>query len=119
VRGEKRVKEFAAAQQAQYVLDIQKPSFKEEITELATHLNATVCFDCYGGDVSGIIFNSLPQNSKQFCYGSLVSPFINHVGGIELRWRNKVLQGFVLFSWLASLSAERLGEVKQKVIDGI
>ena len=84
---------------AQYVLDINSETFEGELKQLSAELKVGICWDCYGGDLSGTIFNTLPAKGKTYQYGSLISPFMNKINGVELRWGDKEIHGFTLFHW--------------------
>lgn len=46
-------------------------AFRTQFSELASKLEATLCFECVGGAIAGVIFNALPPNSTLLVYGTL------------------------------------------------
>jgi len=57
-------------------------NFAKEVKELCEKLQATVCFECIGGKICGVIFNNLPQKSTLIVYGTLSGQDIEGINGV-------------------------------------
>lgn len=91
----------------EYVLSHENAeTFKTEFKDLATKLEATVCFECVGGSIAGVIFNALPPNSTFYVYGTLSGEDISGVNGVQVRWSNKKIEGYLAYRWFETLSEE-------------
>ena len=75
----------------------ENESFNKEIVELIKEHEPGVVFDCIGGELTGLIFNSLPEHSKHIIYGALAMEKISHIDPSDLIFSNKTIQGFHLF----------------------
>ena len=69
-------------------------------------MSATACFDPVGGELTGRVFNSMPPNGVVIGFGSLDSGKITGIDGVELRWGNKRLEGFTLYRWWPTKTAD-------------
>jgi len=61
-------------------------NFGKEIKEISEKFQATVCFECIGGKVTGTIFNNMPPKSTLIVYGTLSGKDIEGVNGVQVRW---------------------------------
>ncbi len=69
---------------------------KDKVREL----KIKTCFDCYGGEISGKILNTLEDNGILYHYGNLS---MRNLGGIQtedILFRNKQIRGFWLLDYL-------------------
>jgi NADPH2:quinone reductase len=79
-----------------YCLNVTDPLFDKKLKDMAADLNATVAFECVAGDVTGRVFNKLPNNSTMYVYGSLSLKMISEIHPSELIFHQKQIRGFHL-----------------------
>ena len=79
-RGEANVSDLKSKEGAEYVLDCKDEAFAEKFKTIANEIKATVCVDSLAGDLAGVLFNNMPQNSVLICYGSVCGP-MNGIDG--------------------------------------
>ena len=88
---------------SKYVIDSSKENFREELSEMANHLNATLFLDAIGGSMTRELLLAAPAGSTVMIYGNLSSaqPEIDHR---SLVTDNKKVTGFLLTNWLKEIS---------------
>ncbi|KAL4446599.1 hypothetical protein ABPG74_005537 [Tetrahymena malaccensis] len=118
IRGdENRINSIIKEYQNENVIstDQDPQQFQKQFKELAEKLSATVAFDPIGGSLTGQIFNNLPLNSVLIVYGSLSQKDIEGINGVQVRWANKRLEGFMLYGWMNSISEQDRKKSKELV----
>ena len=101
------------------VLNSTKDNFIESLILKTNSLNATLCFDCVGGNLTGTILNNMPNNSTSIIYGSLESDYLSNVNGILLRGKNQGIRGFSLFNWWLGLTEQEREKLRKFIADNI
>jgi NADPH:quinone reductase-like Zn-dependent oxidoreductase len=86
---------------ATIVLNSESENFKEELKKVAHQLRATIAFDAVGGELTGTVFNAMPNNGKILVYGSLSLSACSGIGPLGLIFQCKSIEGFWLTGWLA------------------
>lgn len=81
---------------AKYVLNENSHSFMKDLTELATKLKISVCFEAVSGKLTGKILSAMPAKSTVFVYGTLSLSLIQDVNPKDLLFYEKKLEGFWL-----------------------
>lgn len=104
VRREEQV-EILRVMGAQYVLNSSDEDFSNEFRKLSVNLNATVAFDCVGGELTGNIINSMCENSVIYVYGSLSKQPISGIDPSALIFSNKRIEGLWLQKWMKEKSS--------------
>ncbi|KAG9415144.1 hypothetical protein AC1031_008569 [Aphanomyces cochlioides] len=85
---------------AKHVVNTSKEDWKDELTKLCAQRNATIGFDCVGGELPGQIQACMPPKSELFIYGNLTGkPWANFAPG-DIRFNNKKITGFYVTTYL-------------------
>tara|TARA_Y100001933_G_scaffold102178_1_gene102760 strand:+ start:564 stop:1601 length:1038 start_codon:yes stop_codon:yes gene_type:complete len=107
---------------ATHVLNSSDDDFVERLGAIAAELQATTAFEAIGGEMTGTLFNVLPEGSTVFVYGALSEAACDNIDPIGLIFRGKTVTGFYLGVWLkerGSLDVLRAASRAQKMlIDG-
>ena len=107
---------------AAHVLNSSDDDFVDRLAAIAAKLQATTAFEAIGGEMTGTLFNVLPEGSTVFVYGALSEAACDNIDPIELIFRGKTVTGFYLGAWLrerGSLDVVRAASRAQKMlIDG-
>ena len=121
VRREAQV-ELLKSMGAAHVLNSSDDDFVERLGAIAAELQATAAFEAIGGEMTGTLFNVLPEGSTVFVYGALSEAACDNIDPIGLIFRGKTVTGFYLGVWLkerGSLDVLRAASRAQKMlIDG-
>ncbi|MFA5416818.1 MAG: zinc-binding dehydrogenase [Bacteroidales bacterium] len=100
-----------------YVLDETDEKFSETLHNLAYQLEATVAFDAVGGPQSGVLFNAMPQDSELVVYGGLSNKPMNDLSVMDIIFRDKLISGFNLSSWMQELEEAELEAISIRLQD--
>jgi len=107
---------------AAHVLNSSDDDFVDRLAAIAAELQATTAFEAIGGEMTGTLFNVLPEGSTVFVYGALSEAACDNIDPIELIFHGKTVTGFYLGVWLrerGSLDVLRAASRAQKMlIDG-
>ena len=90
---------------ADYVISTDESKWHNTLEILAKELNATVFFDCVGGNLAGKILSLLPNNSTLYNFGNLELKKLG-IDSSSLIFKNKKVEGWWLLNWLKNLSSE-------------
>jgi NADPH:quinone reductase-like Zn-dependent oxidoreductase len=71
VRKDDQVKDLKDNLGAKFVLNQDSPSFTDDLVAAIKETNATVLFECVGGDLPGDVFLKMPPKSIMVVYGNL------------------------------------------------
>ncbi|KAL4507235.1 hypothetical protein ABPG72_002028 [Tetrahymena utriculariae] len=112
VRNKQKAETLKKELGAEHVLSTEDvESFRTEFQNVAAKLQATVCFECVGGSITGVIFNALPPNSTLYVYGTLSGQDISGVNGVQVRWANKKIKGYLAYTWFEKLTEDERNRV--------
>jgi len=89
---------------ANYIINSSEGDFEERLKEMATKMNAFVCFDAIGGDMTGRMLNCMPKHSTVYVYGALDGPHVKNIDAKTFIYRNATVTGFFLPYWLEGKS---------------
>ena len=107
---------------AAHVLNSSDDDFADQLQAVSARLQATAAFEAVGGEMTGKVFNVLPEGSSVYVYGALSEEACDNIDPIELIFRQKTVNGFYLGTWLqerGSLGVLRAASRAQKMlIDG-
>lgn len=84
------------------VLNDQDEFFWDKLKIQLNDSEPWIAFDAVGGDFSGKLFNSLPNNSKLVLYGALSEGEIKGIDALDLIFNNKSIEGFNLNNWVGN-----------------
>ncbi|KAL4506571.1 hypothetical protein ABPG72_000142 [Tetrahymena utriculariae] len=104
VRRQEQV-EILKQQGATIILNQNDQDFLLQLKKVATESNATVFFDAIAGSFTGEVLSQMPNNSTAYVYG-LLSGQNSSVSPTELIFRNQTVKGFLLGTWLQSITPE-------------
>ena len=102
---------------ANYLISTSNPNWVKQLRELSTKLKANIIFDCVGGQMTGQCFAAIPDGSTLFHYGNLEIKRIGGIDSSELLFKKKVIKGWWLTYWIATISLEELNKWKNYIID--
>ncbi|KAF0740975.1 hypothetical protein AaE_008702, partial [Aphanomyces astaci] len=89
-----------AAWGVKHIVNTSEPHWTDQLTQFCSKLNATVGFECVGGDLPGQVQACMPPNSELFVYGNLTGDRWAAMSPGDLRYNNKRISGFFLFRYL-------------------
>ena len=75
-------------------------TWKKELKTKIRDLGATCAFDAVAGDTTGALVEVLPDGGTCYVYGGLSKKHIGNVNPLDLVYRNKKIQGFLLNPWI-------------------
>lgn len=116
VRKEKQVAELEQ-RGAENVLFSGDEDFPGKLKELAHHLDATTAFDAVAGDMTGILFNAMPEYSEVLVYGGLSGKMIEGIDMLDVIFMNKTISGFNLNQWIRDIGEEKFEDVSGQLQD--
>jgi NADPH2:quinone reductase len=88
----------------EYVLNSSNSDFFEKLEDLATKLDATVCFEAVAGTLTGKILSCMPKNSSSILYGLLSEEDAGGIDPLPFLIKNQRIESFYLGVWFKSLS---------------
>lgn len=95
-------KELLKSLGAQYVIVSDTPAWEDQLKELIKELNIRIAFDCVSGEMTGKLLSMLPSKSSLFVYGSLSGTPCSGIEPLDLIYRKKKVEGWLLPTWLLS-----------------
>ena len=91
---------------ADYVINTSEKDWQSQLKKIAHELNATVCFECIGGEQASQILKAMPYGSTIYNYGNLVLKPLDGFSSGDFIFQNKKVNGWWLGTWLPQLNAE-------------
>ena len=85
--------------------------FQSKLTEAAIKLDARIAFDAVGGEQSGHILKSMPENSTLYLYGALGARTLSEIPAADIIFKNKVVRGFNMNEWKDRLDKDEFDEL--------
>jgi NADPH:quinone reductase-like Zn-dependent oxidoreductase len=105
------------------VLCLTDPELEEKLRRLAAEHRATIAFDAIGGDLSGLILNTMPPGSQIVIYGGLSGKPVGQFNPLGIIFAGKNIRGFNLGEWKNSLSGDAFSrisdQIQELIIQGI
>jgi NADPH:quinone reductase len=101
---------------AEHVLNSANEGFEEELKKLSVNLNASIAFDCVSGEMTGILVNSMCENSVVYVYGSLSMQPVGHINPAALIFSGKRVEGLWLSKWIKQKSILGLWGLSNRVV---
>lgn len=118
VRSDQQV--LALSEQGEhYVLNQKGDAFADRLKSLSKQLEATIAFDAIGGEMTGLLLNTMPHGSQVILYGGLSGLPAANLDILEVIFHAKSLRGFNLADWISQTSAERFGVISGQLQDQI
>ena len=107
---------------AESILNSASENFEEQLHEECHRLRATMGFDAVSGEMTGKIFNVMPERSTILVYGILSYAPASDIDGRELIFAQKRIQGFWLTEWIRKAGFIRIfqasGQIQKRIADG-
>ncbi len=100
---------------AHYVLNSESEDFEDVLREEGGRLGATIAFDAVAGEMTGKIFNALPDRSTVVVYGYLSYSHCSDINPRELIFHNKSVEGFWLTDWLSGRGFFQMARVTNRI----
>ncbi len=105
------------------ILNQQSENFENELKQICADLKADIAFDAVGGEMTGLLMNSISKGASVIVYGGLSGKPISNIDILEIIFKNKTLSGFDLNQWLLNYSKgefERIStEIQHLIIDNV
>ena len=76
------------------------PAWEEQLRKLIETHDCTVAFDAISGQMSGTIMRQMPPRSTLYVYGGLSKEPMGNVETMDLIYRGKRVEGFLLPDWI-------------------
>lgn len=73
--------------------------------------------DCVGGNFAGEVFNILPPDSTMVNYGRLSKENLGSIDLAQLYFKNKLIQGFWLNTYLRSIDGKKATQIKTEIVE--
>ena len=107
------------------ILNQQDENFEDALAQICNEKKADIAFDAVGGEMTGLLFNSMNKSASVIVYGGLSGKPISNINILEVIFNNKTLSGFDLNQWLKeksedefkSISLEIQNLIKDKVVE--
>lgn len=87
---------------AQYIVVSDTSDWEDQLKTLIKELDIRCAFECVSGEMTGKILSMLPPKSTLFVYGSLSGSPCSGIEPLDLIYRKKRLEGWLLPPWLLS-----------------
>jgi len=111
---------------ADYIVDSSTENWKSDLNTLINDLKIKHAFDCIAGDMPGTLLTMLPPGSSVWVYGRLSDRPVGGIEPLDLIYRGKKLQGFMLINWIlkggvisALRRSMRTGDIVRKYIGSV
>lgn len=99
------------------VLNSEDPLFQKKLREMAEEIKATIAFECVAGDLTGKVFNQMPDRSTLYLYGSLSLKMVGEIHPVALIHRQKSIRGFHLIHNF--LHDKKVSDFSQELLDDL
>ena len=107
---------------AESVLNSEADNFEDQLREECQRLNATIAFEAVSGEMTGQIFNAMPERSTILVYGVLSYAPCGGIDGGEMIFGRKRVQGFWLTDWVRKAGFLKIfqasGQIQKRIADG-
>ena len=85
---------------AEHIIDSSEPHWKEALKEKMKELKINIIFDAIAGDNTGDMMECLPDGGTTFVYGGLSGKACANIHPLDLIYRKKKVEGWLLPSWI-------------------
>jgi NADPH:quinone reductase len=85
---------------AQHIIVSNTSDWEDQLKALIKELDIRCAFECVSGEMTGKILSMLPPKSTLFVYGSLSGSPCSGIEPLDLIYRKKRLEGWLLPTWL-------------------
>jgi len=98
--------EYLIQQGEKYVINQQEEGFQDILKKMAHELDTRLTLDAVGGELSGIMLNSMPRNAELVIYGGLSGKPTGPFDNLEMIFQGKSFRGWNLYDWKKELGEE-------------
>jgi len=88
------------------IVRLNDPECFLHLSKLCFQFKTKIAFDCLGGNFTGLVLNSLQNNSTLYHLGNLEEKVVTNINNTDLTFKNKTIKGFWYNSWITSLSKQ-------------
>eukprot|EP00930_Biecheleria_cincta_P001482 TRINITY_DN102620_c0_g1_i1.p1 TRINITY_DN102620_c0_g1~~TRINITY_DN102620_c0_g1_i1.p1 ORF type:complete len:363 (-),score=51.78 TRINITY_DN102620_c0_g1_i1:137-1225(-) len=85
---------------ADYIVDSSNADWKAKLEQLIKELDVKHAFDCISGDMPGTLLTMLPPGGRVWVYGRLSDSPVGGIQPLDLIYRGKKIEGFLLTTWM-------------------
>jgi NADPH:quinone reductase len=85
---------------AEHIIVSNTSDWEEKLQAMIKDLDIRIAFECVSGEMTGKILSLLPSKSTLFVYGSLSGSPCNGIEPLDLIYRKKRVEGWLLPTWL-------------------
>merc|ERR1740129_2313195 len=85
---------------AEHIVSTGESDWQSKLTDLIKGLGIKHAFDAVAGDMSGTLLGLLPPGSTVWVYGRLAPEPVGNIQPLDLIYRGKRVEGFILTQWL-------------------
>jgi NADPH:quinone reductase-like Zn-dependent oxidoreductase len=79
---------------------VQTDGWEAELGKVIKDLNIKIAFDCIAGETTGLLMSLLPDRSTVFLYGALSEKPAGGFQAMDMIYRKKRVEGWLLPNWL-------------------
>jgi NADPH2:quinone reductase len=101
------------------IIQTSEKDWEFECQKLCVQSKVQICFDCVGGEMTGKLFNLLPNGGTLYHYGNLEEKEMTKFNSKDLIFKDKTLKGWWLERWTQSLSQDELSYLMNYVKEEI
>ena len=102
---------------SKYVLSTSEKGWQKELWKLSNKLNAKVCFDCVGGEMTGRLLTALPDESVLYHFGNLENKNVSAINSSDLLFKKKEVKGWWLMTWMKEVGVETLIKSREYIAE--
>ncbi|MBU2651269.1 MAG: zinc-binding dehydrogenase [Bacteroidetes bacterium] len=107
--------DYLLQQGEQYVINQQEEGFQDILEKMTHKLDTRLALDAVGGELSGIILNSMPGNSELVIYGGLSGKPTGSFDNLEMIFQGKAFRGWNLYDWKKEVGEEGFQKATAKI----
>jgi len=96
---------------AEHIIVSSKEGWKDELAKLVEEKKITCAFDCIGGESTGDMVDVMPKGGTTFVYGGLSEKPVSGIKVMDLIYRRKKVEGWLLTNWVQGSSAGQMGNL--------
>jgi NADPH:quinone reductase len=85
---------------AQHIIVSNSSDWEEQLKTKIKELDIRIAFECVSGEMTGKLLSLLPSKSTLFVYGSLSGTPCSGIEPLDLIYRKKRVEGWLLPTWL-------------------
>lgn len=101
--------EILRALGATHIIVSSKEGWKDELAKLVEEHKITCAFDAISGESTGDLVSALPSKSHTFVYGGLSEKPVSGIATMDLIYRSKKVEGWLLTNYLKGASGGQVG----------